>query len=152
MCVSVWLCVTVATRASACACLYVSVCVCSCLLVSVCVFVSIRVCVIVYRCVCLSESVCVCMCICMCICVHMHVYGHQWGGPQREGLTCPWISASSQVWSRHPLQFSLVVGGVHPNDHHHAALLVAERGGRQRAHCEGRIMGGFSQAQHHARS
>lgn len=128
MCVSVWLCVTV------------------------CVFVSIRVCVTVCRCVCPSESVCVCMCICMYICVHVMCGDITGVVPRGRGLPVHGYLPAVRFGHRHPLQVSLVVGGVHPDDHHHAALLVAERGGRRRAHCEGRVMGGFSQAQHHARS
>lgn len=104
---------------------------------------------IVCSCVCPSESVCVSVCASVYTCMCRDIIGVVLSG---RGLPVHGYLPAVRFGHRHPLQVSLVVGGVHPDDHHHTALLVAEWGVRQRAHYEGRVMGGFSQAQHRARS
>ena len=48
--------------------------------------------------VCMSVCDCVCACTCVCLPVSLCTCGSiTWGGPQRERLTAPWLSARSRL-------------------------------------------------------
>ena len=113
VCVFVYVCVCL------CVCICVCICVCVSVYVSVCVCVSVCLCVCICACVCICVFLCVCMCVCgvqcmfgclteclrACLCRHVSMHTCEsitWGDPQRERLACPWLSASTQLWSLVP--------------------------------------------------
>lgn len=80
-----------------------------------------------------EEPTLVCVSVPVCTCRGGHVTGV---APRGRGLPVHSYLPVALSAHRHPLEFSRVVGVVHPAEHHHAARLCVA-GGRERAHGEG---------------